>query len=108
MQTRLPKFGLLERKRRRLSTFTAALCLICFSLAQGASQLTNTKRITAVQVGESAEGSRVIVTGDSVLDDYEAFRRGERFYVRIPSADFVAASPRFQGQGFEDVKVQKV
>ncbi|HKO44695.1 MAG TPA: hypothetical protein VJU84_15560 [Pyrinomonadaceae bacterium] len=88
--------------------FIAALCLICFSLSQGASQLTNTKRITAVQVGESAEGSRVIVTGDSLLDDYEAFRRGERFYLRIPSADFVAASPRFQGNGFEDVQVQKV
>ena len=108
MQIRLPKPGLLERKRRHLSTFTAALCLIFISLAQGASQITNTKRITAVQVGESAEGSRVVVTGDSSLDDYEAFRRGERFYVRIPSADFVAASPRFQGQGFEDVQVQKV
>ena len=108
MQIWLPKSELLERKRRRFSTFTAALCLICFSLAQGASQLTNTKRITAVQVGESAEGSRVIVTGDSLLDDYEAFRRGDRFYVRIPSADFVAASPRFQGHGFEDVQVQKV
>ena len=108
MQIRLPKSGLLERKRRRLSMFTATLCLICLSLAQGASQLTTTKRITAVQVGESAEGSRVIVTGDSLLDDYEAFRRGDRFYVRIPSADFVAASPRFQGHGFEDVQVQKV
>ena len=100
MHIRLPKSRLLE--------FTAAFCLICFSLAQGASQLTNTKRITAVQVGESAEGSRVIITGESLLDDYEAFRRGERFYVRIPSADFVAASPRFQGNGFEDVQVQKV
>ena len=108
MPIRLPKSELLARKRRRLSTFTAALCLICFSLAQGASQLTNTKRITAVQVGESAEGSRVIVTGDSLLDDYEAFRRGDRFYVRIPSADFVAATPRFQGHGFEDVQVSKV
>ena len=106
MQIRPTKFGLLEQ--RRLCTFTAALCLICFSLTQGASQLTSTKRITAVQVGESAEGSRVIVTGDSLLDDYEAFRRGDRFYVRIPSADFVAASPRFQGHGFEDVQVQKV
>ena len=108
MQIRLPKSGLLERKRPSLSTFAAALCLICFSLTQGANQLTNTKRITAVQVGESAEGSRVIVTSDALLDDYEAFRRGERFYVRIPSADFVAASPRFQGNGFEDVQVQKV
>ena len=108
MQIRLPKSGLLERKRFRLSEFIAALCLICISLTQGSSQLTNTKRITAVQVGESSEGSRVIVTGDSLLDDYEAFRRGERFYVRIPAADFVAASPRFQGNGFEDVQVQKV
>lgn len=104
----LPITGPLQFTPRRLSTFTAALCLICFSLAQGASQLTNTKRITAVQVGESAEGSKVIVTGDSLLDDYEAFRRGDRFYVRIPSADFVAAAPRFQGHGFEDVQVQKV
>lgn len=108
MQIRLPKSGLLERKQRHLSTFMAALCLVCFSLAQGASQLTNTKRITAVQVGESAEGSRVSITGDSLLDDYEAFRRGDRFYVRIPSAEFAAASPRFQGHGFEDVQVQKV
>ena len=100
MQIRLPKSRLLE--------FMAAFCLICFSVSQGASQLTNTKRITAVQVGESAEGSRVTVTSDSLLDDYEAFRRGERFYLRIPAADFVAASPRFQGNGFEDVQVQKV
>ena len=108
MRIRITKFGLLELKQRHLSTFTAALCLICISLAQGASQLTNPRRITAVQVGESGEGSRVIVTGDSLLDDYEAFRRGDRFYVRIPAADFVAALPRFQGHGFEDVQVQKV
>src|SRR5688500_13866393 len=108
MQIRLPNSGLLERKRHRLATFTAALCLVCFALAQGASQLTNTKRITAVQLAESAEGSRVTVTGDSLLDDYEAFRRGDRFYVRIPATDFVAAQPSFQGKGFEDVQVQKV
>ena len=108
MQIRLPYAAVLERKRNGLATFTAAICLVCLPLAQGTSQLTNTKRITAVSMSESAEGSRVRVNGDSVLDDYEAFRRGNRFYVRIPAADFVAAPRRFQGNGFEDVQVQKV
>ena len=99
---------MLERTRHRLVTLIAALCLVGFALAQGASQVTNTKRITALTLAESGEGSRVTVTGDSLLDDYEAFRRGDRFYVRIPAADFIAAHPRFQGNGFEDVQVQKV
>jgi hypothetical protein len=76
-------------------------------MAHGASQLKTSKRITAVQFAESAEGSRVTVTSDSALDDYEAFRRGDRFYVKIPFAEFSAAQPNFQGAGFEDVQVQK-
>ena len=108
MQIRFPNFGLLHQAGSRLTKILVALCIVCFSLTQTASQLPNTKRITAVHLSESSEGSRVTVTGDSLLDDYEAFRRGERFYVRIPAADFTAAQPRFQGHGFEDVQVQKV
>ena len=106
MHTRLlnPAF---KANVRRLTTFTMFLCVVCFSLAHATTQL-NTKRITGLHLAETAEGSRVTVTGDSLLDDYEAFRRGERFYVRIPSADFTSAHPRFQGPGFDDVQVQKV
>ncbi|MEK6281635.1 MAG: hypothetical protein AABN95_14870 [Acidobacteriota bacterium] len=66
------------------------------------------KRITALQVGQTAEGSRVSVFSDSALYDYEAFRRGDRFYVKLPLAEFAAAQPNFRGDGFEDVQVQRV
>ncbi|HKO61955.1 MAG TPA: hypothetical protein VJV03_12405 [Pyrinomonadaceae bacterium] len=108
MRIRLLNLAALERKRHALAMFTASVCLICFACTQVASQLTNPKRITALTLGETSEGSQVTVTGDSILDDYEAFRRGDRFYVRIPAADFVAAQPRFHGNGFEDVQIQKV
>jgi len=30
----------------------------------------------------------VTIVSDSALNDYEAFRRGDRFYVKIPQAEF--------------------
>jgi len=41
------------------------------------------------------------------LNDYEAFRRGDRFYVKIPVADFMTGLPQFRADGFEGVQVQK-
>jgi hypothetical protein len=79
-------------------------CGITSSLGQKNSQ----KRITSLQFGELAEGSRVSLFSDSALNDYEAFRRGDRFYVRIPLADFMPAQPNFRGDGFDDVQVQRV
>jgi hypothetical protein len=55
-----------------------------------------------------AEGARVTVNADAALNDYEAFRRGDRFYVKIPLAAFSFSQPRFHGNGFDDVQVQKV
>lgn len=48
------------------------------------------------------------VVSDSALNDYEAFRRGDRFYVKIPLADFSSALPQLRADGFEDVQVQRV
>lgn len=109
MQIKLSTSGLLKQKRRHyLVALTAALCLLCFALAQGTSQLKTPRRITGLQIGEAAEGSRVTVTADSALEDYEAFRRGDRFYLRIPSAEFSGLQTSLKGDGFEDVQVQKV
>jgi hypothetical protein len=77
-------------------------------LIQGATQLTSLRKVMALQLGETAEGSRVTIVADGALDDYEAFRRGDRFYVRIPSAVFSSTTPTFTGNGFEDVQIQKV
>lgn len=81
---------------------------IWIALTPGAAQSRNPKRITSLHIGEASEGSRVTVVSDAALNDYEAFRRGDRFYVRIPLADFGAGQPGFRGDGFEDVQVQKI
>jgi hypothetical protein len=85
----------------------AFLMLVNFAIGSSLAQKNSQKRITSVQLGELAEGSRVTVFSDSALNDYEAFRRGDRFYVRIPLADFAASQPNFRGDGFDDVQVQR-
>ena len=108
MTTKLHKSLNLEKKRRNGVVLLFCVCLILFVFASAAGQVKNNKHITAIQLGGAAEGSRVIVVSDSPLIDYEAFRRGDRFYVKIPTADLSAAAPHFRADGFEDVQVQKV
>jgi len=72
------------------------------------AQLKAQKHVTSVEMVQAAEGARVTVISDSALNDYEAFRRGDRFYVKIPLAEFAFSQPRFHGNGFDDVQVQKV
>lgn len=97
-----------ENRRRCGVGLSALFCVISAGLIPGAAQLKTQKRITALLLGEAAEGSRVTIVSDSALNDYEAFRRGDHFYVRIPQADFTSALPRFHGDGFDDVQIQKV
>lgn len=95
----------------RVRNAVALLLFVCVSLGAfepGKAQLKNQRRVTAVQLGTAPEGSRVTVASDVPLNDYEAFRRGDRFYVKIPWADFVSAMPHFKGDGFDDVQVQRV
>lgn len=84
------------------------MLIACFSLVLVLGQVKTPRRITAVFVAAGTEGARVTIVSDSQLTESEAFRRGERFYVRIPLAEFVAAQPAFRGDGFEDVQIQKV
>ena len=55
---------------------------------------------------DSSEGSRVAITSDQSLNNYEAYRRGDRFYVKIPAAD-VPRAEALRGRGFSDVKSQR-
>lgn len=86
----------------------AFLFLLWSGTAPGSAQLKNQKRVTSLQLTGASQGSRVTIISDSTLSDYEAFRRGDRFYVKIPLAYFNSSLPRFRGDGFEDVQVQKV
>lgn len=80
--------------------------MFCLVVTAGSAQLKNQKRVTGLQLGDA--GSRVTIVSDSPMSDYEAFRRGDRFYVKIPVASFAGASPNLRGNGFEDVRVQTI
>ena len=86
--------------------FFVFLVLLGSGITSGLAQIKSQKRITSVQVGDTREGSRVTILGDAALNDYEAFRRGDNFYVRIPQAAFAARYPNYSANGFDDISVQ--
>ncbi len=62
--------------------------------------------VTTLRASDSPDGSRVTVSSDQSLNNYEAYRRGDRFYVRIPAAD-VPRAEATRGRGFGDVRTQR-
>ena len=65
------------------------------------------KRLVPVRASGTPEGARVTVASDTSLDDYAAFRDGERFFVRIPRAELSAAQRAVEGRGFADARVER-
>jgi hypothetical protein len=62
---------------------------------------------TTLQSIETPDGSRLAIRSDESLSDvYEAYRRDDRFYLRIPAADLPGAEA-LHGRGFGDVRVQR-
>lgn len=62
--------------------------------------------VTTLRSSDSQEGSRVAISSDQSLLNYEAFRRGDRFYVKIPAAD-VPGAEAVRGRGFAEVTAQR-
>jgi hypothetical protein len=62
--------------------------------------------VATLRATDSPDGSRVALSSDQSLTNYEAYRRGDRFYVRIPAAD-VPRAEATRGRGFADVKAQR-
>jgi len=76
--------------------------------SSAAQQKSLRKKLTAPRSSDSSEGSRVTIASDGVLNDYSAYRSGNRFYVVIPQADAPqTASSSVRGRGFDNVQVQK-
>src|SRR5687767_1820929 len=65
------------------------------------------RRAATVRANDSSEGSRVSISSDASLDDYEAYRRGDRFYVKLPGIDLPQAQANMRARGFGDVNMQK-
>src|SRR5215471_18403064 len=73
---------------------------------QSNSQTTKQTHVATLHAADSSEGSRVAITSDQSLNNYEAYRRGDRFYVKIPAAE-VSRAESARGRGFGDVKSQR-
>ncbi|HJU56043.1 MAG TPA: hypothetical protein VJ715_15765, partial [Pyrinomonadaceae bacterium] len=74
---------------------------------QAAQQKPQKKNITPLRSGDTADGSRITITSDAPLNDYSAYRSGDRYYVVIPDANAPRAAGSLRGKGFEDVQVQR-
>ena len=94
-------------RRRSGVALSFLVCLSLCALTSSFAQLKAQRRVTGMQPGAAAEGSRVTLLADAPLNDYEGFRRGDRFYVKIPRTDFMTGVPQFRANGFESVQVQK-
>jgi HEAT repeats len=94
----------------------SAFFLLGVALVAAQSQITRpqsqtsraapTKHVATLRSSDSPGGSRVTLTADLSLNNYEAYRRGDRFYVRIPATEIPRAET-VRGRGFADVKVQR-
>src|SRR2546429_3788366 len=75
--------------------------------SQPSASASSRRQHTAVlRASDSPDGSRVALSSDQSLNDYEAYRRGDRFYVRIPRSE-VPRAETVRGRGYADVKAQK-
>src|SRR5438132_300704 len=74
--------------------------------SSGSSNSSRRQRVATLHASDSRDGSRVALTADQSLNNYEAYRRGDRFYVKIPPAD-VPRAEVVRGRAFADVKVQR-
>src|SRR3954449_2279325 len=88
------------------ATTIVAQSRIVRPLAQSNSNSGKRSHIATLHSTDSSEGSRVAITSDQSLSDYEAYRRGDRFYVKIPAAD-VPRAEAVRGRGFSDVTAQR-
>ena len=103
-----------RRAARASSAFAAALvCLLCLAAPAAARQQPDnsnarrerTKRVTPLKTSDSQQGARVTITSDGELNDYAAYRSGDRFIVVIPQAEGGGGAAK--GRGFEGAQVSR-
>ncbi len=64
-------------------------------------------RLASVRSVADTMGSRVIITSDASLGEYEAYTEGGRFFVLIPRATEPQMQSELRGRGFTDASVEK-
>ncbi len=64
------------------------------------------KNIAAPRSSDTAEGSRVLIVADAALDDYSAYRDGDRFVVLIPAAKAPAVREGLSSRGVAGMRAE--
>lgn len=64
------------------------------------------KRLAALRSSDAPEGSRVLITSDATLSDYEAYTEGRRFNVLLVNAIEPKIQNELRGRGFTDAKIE--
>jgi HEAT repeat protein len=91
------------------------LCLAAFNSertraqqpnANSAAQKSRPKRLTPLRTSETPDGSRATITSDGELNDYSAYRSGDRFIVVVPQAEGTGGGGA-RGRGFEGAQVER-
>ncbi len=89
-----------------------ALVLFTCAFAAHAQQNDNTaakppaKKIAGMSSSDAPSGSKVTIISDGALNDYSAYRSGDRFYVVIPQANAKGVGG-VRGRGFEGAQVTR-
>jgi HEAT repeat protein len=112
------------RSEMRTKVFTALLAGLMLALVVGlrgdsarAQQKGNdnassqksgqTKHVFVGRGSDTAQGSRVTIKSDNPLNDYSAYRSGDRFYVVLPRAAAGSVARGGAGKGYSDMQVQQ-
>jgi hypothetical protein len=66
-----------------------------------------TKHVFVGSGSNTAQGSRVTIKSDNPLNDYSAYRSGDRFYVVLPRAAAGGVARGGAGHGYSDMQVQQ-
>jgi HEAT repeat protein len=65
------------------------------------------KHVFVGRGSDSQQGSRVTIKSDNPLNDYSAYRSGDRFYVVLPKAAAGSVARGGGGKGYSDMQVQQ-
>src|SRR5580765_6923247 len=96
--------------KRTWRAFALALSfalLTWVGFAPGFAQTGKARHVVSMKLADGRGGSRVTVVADLNLNDYEAYRRGDRFFLKLPASEFASARPNFRGNGFDDIQIQR-
>jgi len=96
-----------KRPWRAFAVALSFALLTWVGFAPGFAQTGKARHVVSIQLADGREGSRVTVVADLNLNDYEAYRKGDRFFLRLPASEFASAQPNFRGNGFDDIQIQR-